>query len=156
MNKKPTEKIPTKPGGGRQASLKNLRPPWKPGEAGNPLGKGQLGRPKIADRLEKWGKLRVAKKIISDLRKSLPDAEIKDADDAWTNRVVVAAMAGQPWAADFIAERREGKVKQGVEMSGKMGLNIHDISDDELDRRIKDAARREAAVDAGASTPAGS
>ena len=163
----PTEKSPAEtasPGAppptltGRARSLQNLRPPFKPGERGNPHNKNLKGRPKIADRLERWGKLRVGAAILRKFKKAFPDIDTEnmDADDVWTQRVLLAAILGESWAATFIAERREGKVKQEIGMSGRMGLDLHDLSDDELERRIEDATRRAAALAAGEAAPAGS
>jgi hypothetical protein len=135
-----------------QKRLLNLKS-WKKGQTGNPLNKN-MGRPKIADRLEKWGKLKISQAVLEKFKVMFPNAVIRDADDAWTQRVMMAAIQGESWAATFIAERREGKIKQGVEMSGKMGIDLHDISDDELHRRIADAQRRAAALTAGEAAPA--
>jgi hypothetical protein len=145
-----TEKLPKRYTPGVEKRMKNLKPPFEPGTSGNPTGIN-AGRPKIADRLEKWGRLRVAKKILQNLKTVFPDVDISkmDASDAWTMKVAAAAIRGEAWAISFIAERCEGKVKQAVEMSGRMGLDLHDISNDELDRRIKDVERREAALQAG-------
>jgi hypothetical protein len=150
MNKL-TEKLPKRYAAGVEKRMKNLKPPYPKGVSGNPNGINQLGRPKIADRLEKWGRLRVAKKILQNLKTVFPDVDISkmEATDAWTMKVAAAAIRGEAWAISFIAERCEGKVKQSVEMSGRMGLDLHDISDDELDRRTKDAERREAALQTG-------
>ena len=92
-------------------SVKNLRPPWKKGESGNPSGRpkrpltdaynAQLARVKDGDRQG-----RTYAQLIAE-------AQIKQ------------AIKGNTMAAKEVADRTEGRVRQAVEVTLETPVEFH-------------------------------
>lgn len=151
-----TEQNPKDKLSGIERRLANLRPPWKEGIGGNPHKKNLVGRPKIADRLERWGKLNAPEVMRQELKKLFPKEDFSelDLDDVWTLKVVYAAVMGESWAVEFIANRREGAIRSKLEdLKPNTAGALHELSDDELDRRLSGAQNRIARAPDGEGTP---
>lgn len=87
------------------ANPQNLRPPWKPGESGNPVGHSK-GRRQTADLLaliEETGATRAISKV-------------------WLR----AILAGDFTFLREYLDRSEGKVKQGIDLDPGSALNPAD------------------------------
>lgn len=94
----------------------NLRP-WTKGQSGNPA-----GRPKrvksIADAVARFGKLEAPEAIRQKMAKHFGvHVDKVTVWDAWILRIWVAALDGDSWATQFIAERTEGKVREGLDIA---------------------------------------
>lgn len=98
MAKKKTTKRPLSVGESRPKKdrLANLRPPWAPGQSGNPAGRPP-GR-SLTD---------VVKAILNEL----PPGEKKSYLDLLGKRVVLSAVGGKERTLEMLWERTEGKVK---------------------------------------------
>ena len=104
---------------------KGLKPPWKPGQSGNPK-----GRPK--------------KEIcIPDILNRIGDEEVTDKKgntickrEAVLRSVYSRAVKGENWAVQFIADRTEGKAVERMitqKTKDKIILNPRKKPDDERD-----------------------
>jgi hypothetical protein len=63
-------------------------------------------------------------------------------------RIHVAMLNGEAWAFSQVHGR-----ELSLELGGNLTVGIHDLSDDELNRRITDIARRDAIAENGAAAP---
>jgi hypothetical protein len=97
--------------------LRNLRPPWKPGESGN-----LSGRPKKA-RITKIYERILAK---AQNRRQLEEMILTTITDPDGSRMAAVLLLRE------MAERTEGKITQGVELSG----SIATMSDEQVDERL--------------------
>lgn len=103
--------------------LSNLRPPWKPGESGNPKGAGVLPADiREAKRLNKHELDRLLNKIIWMTKKQI-HAHMKDEEtpayEALVASIVLKGISGgDHLRANWIAERLAGKVKDELHVSG--------------------------------------
>lgn len=132
----------------------NLMPPWKPGQSGNPSGKGK--RKPISDRYEKLADLPMP----DDIRRKLKMPEGSTFGDAVAFRIFLGAIKGAPAAARELREAIEGKAAQRIDVtSGGKVLNgktapsrpMKDFTTEQLAAirllAIKAVAQQEAAVD---------
>lgn len=89
----------------------HLKPPWKPGQSGNPA-----GRPKKIN-------------TIPDILRAIGERDGKKAGvtklDEVMEQVYKFALDGRPWAVEFIANRTEGKVTETHEIIGKDPIPIN-------------------------------
>lgn len=96
-----------KSGGKHRGNTDNLRPPWKPGESGNPA-----GRPK-------------GKSITDELRKLVEDGKNgHDVAKALAEVATKYAAKGDFRFWNAIVDRLEGPVKQRHEHTGEGGGNV--------------------------------
>ncbi len=105
----------------------NLRPPWKPGQSGNPSGK--QGKT-ITD---------VYRELLA--KTEVGGIQIKDGKtivDLVGEAVLKAILKGDMRAVALVQERTEGKVKDVVEITGKDGGAIVHEFKTELDRVFGD------------------
>lgn len=112
-------KTPREKTDGKARRLKNLRPPWKPGESGNPG-----GRPRkeiVTARLERFAEQLVPE----DMRKLMKLKAGARWADAWVvvmNRAVITgARQSQIAAFREMLDRIEGKSVARVEVAGEGG-----------------------------------
>lgn len=81
------------------------------------------GRPKsklyIPDILRKLGEEDAPQCVSDELRKTFRRIGTINMREAYLRVVYLEAIAGEEWAARFIAERTEGKVKDGVGIDNK-------------------------------------
>lgn len=91
--------------------------PWKPGQSGNP--KGRPPKPHcIPDILKAIGAQPLPKDLEAVLRKKMPGLPDKPTHiQALMVATYSRALAGQPWAVQFVAERTEGKSIQPVDLT---------------------------------------
>ena len=95
--------------------IENLRPPWKPGESGNPSGRPK-SRP-ISDRYQACAE----KRLPEDLRMMLKLKKGATYGDAVALAQFRAAIKGKSDAAREVREAIEGKATQRLEHSGAEG-----------------------------------
>lgn len=95
----------------------NLRPPWKPGQSGNPSG---INRKPISDRYQAVLEL----PLPDDVRRALKLDKGATYGDALAFRIILSAIKGRPDAAREVADRVEGKPRQRVEVTGADGKPI--------------------------------
>jgi hypothetical protein len=99
----------------RNDRTKGLRPPWKPGQSGNPSGRPRKARiTKIYERIL----------ASADTRKGIEEAIINTLTG--DSRMASVLMLRE------MAERTEGRVTQPVELSGSIGT----MSDEQVDERL--------------------
>jgi len=102
-----------------------LKPPWKPGQSGNPK-----GRPKntllIPDLLRKIGDEPIPPAYAKLLKQIYPDIGVMTHREALQRLAYHYAFKGQSWAFNYIAERTEGKPKENVESSD---VNLKEFAD---------------------------
>lgn len=102
---------------------------WQKGTSGNPRGRPPLG---------------------SSIAEGLRTVLAEEHRDGMTNReailrkVIAEAIAGRPWAVEFVTERTEGRVTQLQEIKVDNGLGelqeiFAGMSNEELDKIIADA-----------------
>jgi len=108
------------PGVRHRGNTRNLRPPWKKGESGNPKGRppgirylSEAIRAKLP--LVLPGEKEDAEK---DKRKAQPTVEIL------ADAVIQRGIEGNPAILNLLHDWTEGKVKQPVSLSGEVGLLI--------------------------------
>jgi len=104
---------------------------WKPGQSGNAAGRPKKERC-LADLLNRFGE-EIIERRIHGKRHMLTRWE------ALALEVWEAALRGQSWAVQFVAERTEGKVSQGLEILTsrdrqllEMAKRADEMSDEEL------------------------
>jgi hypothetical protein len=115
----------------KRGNIKNLRPPWQPGQSGNPGGRpkktlltdayrAQLAMPYPGDRKKRTYAQVIAEKIAKE-----------------------AAKKGSVYAASEIADRTEGRPPQALEVGGLNGEPIHvdieGLTNEGLDAEIRNA-----------------
>jgi|SRR5580698_8973241 hypothetical protein len=88
---------------GRRGKIENLRPPWKPGESGNPS-----GRPKKRLLSEVYGE-HAELPLPEKLRLKLGLWEGATFADALTRGLFLSALDGNPSAARELREATEGR-----------------------------------------------
>jgi len=87
---------------------------------GNP---GGPGRPKgvsnISYKLANYGELKSPAQVSEKIKEFFPELteENLTVDDITWIKVRIAAMQGESWAVEFIADRLDGKAKQAVDMT---------------------------------------
>ena len=98
--------------------IENLKP-WKPGQSGNPG-----GRPKT--------------RLIDEALEELLLSNDSELALAIAKRLLARAKKGELRAIQLVAERVQGRPKRHLEVSGPDGrpLDIHNMTDEELDQRI--------------------
>jgi hypothetical protein len=106
------------------ANADNLKPTgrWKKGRSGNPRGRPPKARC-IASILDRLGAERLPKDLLGELGKPAPRVT-PTMLEAVLRKVYIAALAGEGWAVEFIAERTEGKVKDTLKLEGGQRLQI--------------------------------
>jgi hypothetical protein len=119
--KKHTEKVPKRKI--NKKSLENLRPPWKPGETGNP--NGSYG-PKLKSIAQEVGELDAPAKIIRKLEK----AGIAVTDKRIAKVLMLAGayrgLAGDNTAWKEFNDRHDGKAAQPITGArGEPPIDIH-------------------------------
>jgi len=109
---------------GRKGRPENLRPPWKPGESGNPAGRPKL-RP-ISDRYDSLAEMPLpeARRLELGLREGATNA------DALAKRIFDAAIDGRLPAAREVREAIEGKSNRRTEPMGPREVTIHVLYED--------------------------
>lgn len=65
--------------------------------------------------------------------------------EAVCRQTMLAALQGQAWAVEFIAERTEGRVTQTVDLTARQGRTYDDLTDEELNTEIERIGKVEAA-----------
>ena len=120
--------------------LENLRPPWKPGESGNPSGRPR-NKPITAayqDRLNEKLPDALRKVNVGSVTVELPEGATYLDWIAFGQ--CIEAGRGNAAAAREIADRIEGKVPKPVEVSGPEGgsLDVQFMTDAQLDARISE------------------
>jgi len=97
----------------RNPRLAGLRPPWKPGQSGNPGGRSK--KKLITEAMERLAGELVPREVIQRLR--LPGLAA-DAKVTWADLIVrgmaISAAKGRAEACSVFADRLEGKVPQAV------------------------------------------
>jgi hypothetical protein len=106
---------------GKARRLANLRPPFKPGQSGNPG-----GRPK--------------RRLIDEALTELLLTEDSKIAEAIARALVRKAKRGDLRAIQLTAERVQGKPKQAMELSGVDGepMRFENMSNEQLDSRLKE------------------
>lgn len=89
------------------------RTAWKPGQSGNPKGRPPLGGS-------------IAEQLRTILAEDAGDGRTKR--EAILRRVVNNATQGKPWAVEFVADRREGKLLQPLSAPTKIVLQWEDTA----------------------------
>ncbi len=91
----------------------------------------------IADILRRIGR----EKLSPEVRASLRDGDTLPTSatfiEAVCRNTMLAALRGESWAVEFIAERTEGRVTQSVNLTARTGRNYEDMTDDELQAEIE-------------------
>ncbi len=129
-------------------SLKNLKPPWKPGQSGNPQGGSAKVRKerRQKDEIEKhmvslFGTRRAnqlmkgtlnsqlvdtiaQRATISELQRIAKDPESSAYEVSIAMSIILDAKNGKTTTIDKIAERLHGKPTQRMEITGKDGANF--------------------------------
>jgi hypothetical protein len=95
-----------------------LRPPWKPGESGNPAGRTPNVKT-IPEILRKIGEEEGTKVSVEDGGATKLDVVMQ--------QVYKFAREGKSWAVQFIAERTEGKVTDTHEIVGQVPIAMEVI-----------------------------
>lgn len=96
---------------------KNLMPPWKPGQSGNPGGRPR--KKPISDRY-----MELAETVLpDDLRRKLKLPEKATYGDAVALRIFHTAIGGKHEAARELREAIEGRAPQALHVSGP-GLTV--------------------------------
>ena len=91
----------------------NLKQAWKPGKSGNPK-----GRPPS---------VKLIPELLREIAKEPGTSDGKQTKIEVVLRMVFKyAIAGKPWAVQFIADRMEGKVKENTEV---MPTDLKDLSE---------------------------
>ncbi len=110
---------------GKARRLANLRPPFKPGQSGNPG-----GRPK--------------RRLIDEALKELLLTQDSKAAEAIARALVGKAKRGNLKAIQLTAERVQGRPKQAVELSGADGgpMQFENMSDEQIDERLKELLKK--------------
>jgi hypothetical protein len=90
---------------------------FKPGQSGNPKGHPK-GVSNIASKLKHFGKWKSPKAFVAKMKEAFPDIDVDklSVDDATWLRVRLAALSGEPWAAEFVANRTEGKPQERLDI----------------------------------------
>ena len=105
--------VKKKPGKKHRGNTKNLMPPWKPGESGNPK-----GRPANIFYLSEVLRNEINKPCPPLLRKKLsvimPEGEVLTIGQAVVASTLMNMMKGNPTAITTIWDRLEGKVPQPI------------------------------------------
>jgi hypothetical protein len=107
---------------------------WKPGQSGNPAGGPR--RPHFKTLLEHVAKLKLPKSVMKKLKKLYPDADFSQMSIEQCESFILhmQALKALPWAYEYITS----KEKQIIE-SQNTNINIEsELSDDDLDKKIKD------------------
>jgi hypothetical protein len=106
---------------GRVENLKS----WKPGQSGNPG-----GRPKG--------------RLIDEALEELLLGNDSELAVAIAKKLLARAKAGEVKAIQLVVERVQGKPKRHIELSGSEGepLDIHNMTDGELDQRIAELTEK--------------
>jgi hypothetical protein len=105
-------------------NAENLKPDgrWKKGRSGNPKGRPPKARC-IASILDRLGAQRLPPELRDRIGCTTPRIS-PTMLDAVLRRVYLAALDGEGWAVQFIAERTEGKVKDTLKLEGGQRLQI--------------------------------
>lgn len=98
---------------------------WKPGQSGNPKGRPPLGK-SIPDMLRRFGEWQCPDSLVKKMQTLFPDAKELTVQEAVYLRVYTEALQGESWAVQFIADRTEGKVPQGIvgDNDGPVAVNV--------------------------------
>ncbi len=118
---------------------------FQPGQSGNPSGRPPITEEERAMRENfKSAFAMLGNKTIAEIQAIAKDPN-QPAPFVFAAKALDHAFKkGNPSMFNFIAERTLGKVSQPVEHSGSLELRPYkEMSDDELEQRIKDLARRE-------------
>lgn len=117
--------------------------PFQPGDARI----NRHGRPPkvkcIADILRRIGNEKLPADVRAQMRDTLPTSATFL--EAVCRQTMLAALCGNAWAVEFIAERTEGRVIQAVDLTARRGRpSIEDLTDEELKAEIERMDRVEA------------
>jgi len=115
------QKVPLSPA--RAAAL--AKHGFKKGVCPNPNGRPK-GLRSIRSILEEYGALEAPAEFIAKIREKFPSAKYKrlTLHDAVYLRCFMAAMSGENWAMQFIAERTEGKVPQKLDIKEETIIEV--------------------------------
>ncbi len=128
----------------KQAEIKKPVHHFKPGESGNPKGRPKGSGRGIKDLLRRFGdwecpeafklKLISVKDRAGDRIQLFPLSKIKklSLNEAVYLKVYIEAIRGESWAVQFIAERREGKVKETLALETVETKDLSGYTDEEL------------------------
>jgi hypothetical protein len=127
----------------------NLKPPWKPGESGNPAGRP---RDTVKDAHIYWLKRPVFKKaareLAGEIGVDISDDGITNAD-ALAIRTIASGIAGDIQAAKEVRQATEGDTVN-ANHTGSVGVQY---VDDDREQLIRELKRRGIAVAFGAQPP---
>jgi hypothetical protein len=112
------------------ANEQNLRPPWKPGESGNPKGKPK-GAKSFKTILTELMEIQLKDpKLLNSFKKKFPELidlkKGKTPKELIMIRLMAEAMGGNMQATKELLERFDGKVTDKTEISG--GIQIVPLS----------------------------
>ena len=108
-----TEKTPGK----KRNGIENLRPPWKPGETGNPMGRPQ-GKSMVTILRELLDKNMLMP--TDPITGEATDSGRLSIREILMMQLVSLGIKGDRHAIESILDRLEGRGSQGVEVSGGM------------------------------------
>jgi hypothetical protein len=111
----------------------NLRPPWKPGQSGNPSGRPRK-RP-ISDRYAAFAEMPLSEKQCRELG----FAPGTTYGDAVTKNLYDSAINGKCAAAREIREGIEGRAAERREATAPEIINLHVVCDKAPTKRREDA-----------------
>lgn len=113
---------------------------FKKGQSGNPGGKPK-GLKSIKSLIEQFGKLKAPEKFIDSVKEQFPNLRRKlTLHEAVALKAYQAALSGESWAVQFLAERGEGKVPTNFNMHASgLGDIIFQVANEEQKKRIVDA-----------------
>jgi len=92
-------------------SLANLKPPWKPGESGNPESKNLGGQV-----ISKYMKALLEQYISAPETSFCNEGEYLPANQVLAMKIIHDAIKGDPRAREIVLDRMEGKLKQETEV----------------------------------------
>jgi hypothetical protein len=108
---------------GGKGRIENLRPPWKPGESGNPRGRPR--RRPLSDRYAAFAEMPLSEKRCSELGFA-PGAKY---GDAVAKTLYDSAINGRSSAAREIREGIEGRAAERLESAAPKIMNLHVVYD---------------------------
>lgn len=96
---------------------------WVKGQSGNPHGKPPKIK-QIPELIERFAKFETPENILEKMRAVFPHLKNLQMFEAVILRTYLEALDGKEWAVQFLCERKEGKVKDVVQLEGGGVTNV--------------------------------